>query len=192
MPPKKKQNSKRQPREVEQWSAVSAIAASLAKICKQKHQFHALLKQVAEITAHDYLEPDHPWCTDNFEFSDSADIQGFVMNWLKTFLEELQKHRDDRDKAIKALRAVDMLDDDALKSSAQHLTESESTLDRLEHTLQKWAKVVRYEKNTKESLYRHKEQWLTRWLRQWRKASNVFQERIKLFQESLPHFQAVQ
>lgn len=187
MPPKPK---KRQAREVEQWTAVSAIAASLAKISRQKHQFHALLKQVAEVTAHDYLEPEHPWCVNDFEFGDSANIQGYVMDWLNTFLEELQKHRDGRDKAIKALRGIDMLDDDALKSSAQHLTQSESTLDKLEHTLQKWAKIVRYESNTKDSLQHHTERWLTRWLRQWQKTTNLFQERIKQFQEALPHFQS--
>lgn len=186
MPPKAK---KRQAKEVEQWTAVSAIAASLAKISRQKHQFHALLKQVADVTAHDYLEPEKPWCAKDFEFTDQSDIQGYVMGWLNTFLEELQKQRQGRDQALKALRGVDVLDDDALKSSAQYLTQSESTLDKLEHTLQKWAKIVRYESNSKDSLHNHTERWLTRWLRQWQKTTNIFRERIKQFQEALPRFQ---
>ena len=106
------------------------------------------------------------------------------MGGLNTFLEEFQKQRQGRDQALKALRGVDVLDDDALKSSAQYLTQSESTLDKLEHTLQKWAKIVRYESNTKDSLQHHTERWLTRWLRQWQKTTNLFQERIKQFQVS--------
>lgn len=184
-----KQRKKREPREVEQWTAVSAISASLAKISRQKYQYIALLRQISDITGHDYLEPEDPWSTDQFEFTNAASIQGFIMTWLQTFVEELETYRKDRDKAIEALRSVDMLDDDALKSSAQHLTKSETTLDKLEHTMVKWAKIVRYDKKSNQTLIQHTEKWLTRWLRQWQKITNVFQERIKQFQEALPHFQ---
>ena len=188
MPPKKRRLEPRKKREhpvVEKWVAISAVASSIAKLLKQRYQFLALLKQVAEITGHDQLFPDEPqWASSDFELGDTSDIQSFISQWISSYLENHERLVNIRDKALKELREVDVLDDDVLKASASQLTEAEAKIAQLEHIGHKWQRVVRYE--NKGSLQEHTDKWTTRWLRQWQKTQTLIDQRMKQFHETLP------
>lgn len=188
MPPKKRRLEPRKKREhplVERWVAISAVATSIAKLTRQKFQYMALLKQVDEITGHDQLFPDETqWASSDFELRDTADIHSFVSQWLASYIQNHTRLAEMRDKALKDLRAVDVLDDEVLKASASQLTEAEAKIAQLEHIGRKWERVVRYE--NKGSLQEHTEKWITRWLRQWQKMQVVMDQRMKQFQETLP------
>ena len=191
MPPKKRQ--KREHPVVEHWTALSGISKNLAALCKQEQQFRALLKQIATLTNHDAfikdlpseVPPQSPW-KDNFKYSEpiAEQIKSYIDWWIGTILEDLKESRKVRDKALKTLKKVDVLDDDALKGGACMLAEAETQTNSIDNNNKKWCKIVRFQQQPLENIKEHTLEWLQRWLSQWDFADKSIKKRVTQFKQT--------
>lgn len=166
MPPKKRQ--KRNPPEIEHYERLSFLAREMAKLKKQKYQFNMLLNQVYEIIGKK---------RDSASFSD--EMMKTLFKELEEWCQDLSKAKDQstaaRDKAMKTIRKIEILDDDALKGAALMLSEEETRLAAIEGLEIRLYRIVRYKKSPV-GIVKHTNDWLVRFLRQWKKTSSGIED----------------
>ena len=155
------QRKKREDPQVLTYRKISHISTSLAKMTDQKNQYKALMKQILEITEQSDMAVT---LTDE----NTENIIKNIKKWLSSIDEIQSTSGKTRDEALKTLRTVDVLDDDALKGAALILTESETRLAALEGVLSRFKRIVRYKSTTKH-IELHTSEWLKRFFSQWTK-----------------------
>lgn len=178
MPPKKRR--KQEHPQVEQWTALSNVAAKISKCTRQQQQYIALMLQISELTQHDVNVPDNPWTVDNIDFET---IVSYVLSCVDDLDSNRQLLSGMRDATLQGLRQVD-LEDVKLKKLAFTLTELEAKLMAIESFSVKWKKIVRFTESTL-SLREHTDKWLQRWLKQWSVTNNTQTKLMVQFQETL-------
>jgi len=158
MPPKKRQKCTHPT--VENYSRVAYLAKELARLNKQEYQYKALISQVVEMLA---VAP--------FDFNEksAANIAKRANEWLAELAEVYIQTSKTRDKALKTLRTVVPLDDDALKGAALLLTETETRLAAIDGLEERWKRIVRFDKAS--DLKKHTSGWLERFFNQWKRTS---------------------
>ena len=171
------------------WKALGDVAVSMAKCQQQREQFAALLRQVAELTEHEATQPEKPWNTEHLVFDDelAKDIHDYVLRWLAQLIEHRRQTDAIRTETMHTLRAVDVLDDDALKRAAQLLTETETKLVALQQVEHRWSRVVRFRADApgEHTLVEHTREWVMRWLGRWKKLQRTIDARITQFKKYL-------
>lgn len=175
MPPKKKQKREALHPSVIAFINVSVLSNDIAKLKKQENQYKALLKQVLEMTDQTTVEFDYT--EENIK-----SIVNAVILWLENIQQVQETTSVTRDEALKALRTVDIMDDEALKGAALILTETETRLAALEGIEHRWGRVVRYKESSK-PMKKHSREWLERFFRQWGKTHALVVEKFTSFRK---------
>ena len=182
MPPKKRRVEKKRKRrehpKVEAWSKIATLATQITKCTQQIVQYKALLKQIIDTTCHDKECPENIWETQELSETLENDIKDYINNWLKDVLQNSSNIKQTRDDALKTLRTIDVLDDQALKAAALILAETEFQCEAMEQLIHKWNKIVRYNETT--TVQKHTDAWLIRWLKQWNHTRGQL-ERLRQF-----------
>ena len=173
MPPKKKQKLEVVPPDILAFMNASTLSNDIVKLKKQENQYKALLQQVFDMT--DQSTVDHTKENTN-------NIMSAVILWLENIQNVKETTTNTRDEALKALRTVDVLDDEALKGAALILTETETRLAALDGIEHRWGRVVRY-KETSKPMKIHSREWLERFFRQWDKTRALVIEKITNFRK---------
>jgi len=178
MSTKKRKRDERQQRvdtEVLALEKISHVAKDLARLTNLKNQYKALVKQILEIT-------EQPDTVVTLTDENTTQIVQNITKWLQNINEIREASSNTRNEALKTLRTIDVLDDDALKGAALILTESETRLATLEGIEHRFYRVVRY-KSTTTTIEKHTKEWLKRFLAQWAKTNKTIQSRQKQFKE---------
>ena len=186
MPPKRRLEKKRKRHEhpkVERWFKISALATQIGKLTKQVVQYRALLKQIIDITRHDQEHPENTWAPQTLSKTLEKDIYDFIQTWLKDVQQNSKDIQQTRDSALKTLRTVDVLDDQALKSTALVLAETEFQCVAMEQIAHRWNKIVRHDDDS--SVIEHTQQWILRWLKQWNHTNTQLVHTQKFFDDEL-------
>lgn len=162
MPGKKRRLSKL-PAYIEQYSQLATMCGRMYELKKQKFQHELLVKQIYSVTS----------IEDSFDIEESAILKK-IISWHVNIQREIENTINKRDVALKKLRSIDVLDDDALKKSALCLTNFEGQLAALETQVERLRRIVRYE--NKSDLKTHIKNWLARFFRQYKKTQSSIDE----------------
>lgn len=182
--PSKRKKRKQHPK-VQKYMAMTTLATALAKLTQQEQQYIALLKQVCDVTEHDAAHPEKQWFTPGFTFHEAvmAEISSYIQQWLSEIVQNGKDIEANRDESIAQLRKVDVLDNEALKHAALSLTEYETHHAVMQQIQSRWAKIVRYKTGT--DIQAHTQEWLKRWLAQWKKLHTTITARLAQLKEVL-------
>jgi len=166
MPPKKRQ--KRNPPEIHHYERLSCLAREMAKQKKQKYQYNMLLKQVYDLVAKK---------RDSADFTDEMmkNLLNDVQEWCRDLIQAKTQSILARDKAMKTIRQLDILDDDALKGAALMLSEEETRLAAIEGLQMRLYRIVRF-KQSPIGIEKHIHEWLVRFLHQWKKTASAIED----------------
>ena len=176
MPPKKKQKlNDNTPPSIRAFMNVQILSNDIVKLKKQENQYKALLKQVFDMIDQPTVEITHT------EENTKAIMEN-VISWLEGIEKVKKTTTATRDEALKALRTVDVLDDEALKGAALILTETETRLAALDGIEHRWGRIVRH-KETSKSMKMHSSEWMERFFRQWNKTHTRVTEKITTFKK---------
>jgi ABC-type antimicrobial peptide transport system ATPase subunit len=174
---KREERQQREDTEVVALQKIAHIAKDLARLTNLKNQYKALVKQILEIT-------EQPDTAVTLTEENTTQIIQNVTRWLQNINEIREASSNTRNEALKTLRTIDVLDDDALKGAALILTESETRLATLEGIEHRFYRIVRYTSTTT-SIEKHTKEWLKRFLAQWAKTNKTIVTRQKQFKEMI-------
>lgn len=178
---KRKRDESHEDTEVVSLQQIAHIAKDLARLINLKNQYKALSKQILEIT-------EQPDTVVTLTEENTTKIIQNIITWLKNINEIREHSSKTRNDALKTLRTIDVLDDDALKGAALILTESETRLATLEGIEHRFYRIVRYKSNTT-PLEKHTTEWLKRFAAQWVKTNKTIQSRQQQFKEMITSLQ---
>tara|TARA_B100000780_G_C21090553_1_gene439502 strand:- start:676 stop:1233 length:558 start_codon:yes stop_codon:yes gene_type:complete len=173
MPPKKRQ--KRNPPEIDHYERLSFLAREMAKQKKQMYQYNMLLKQVYDLIGKK---------RDSADFTDEMmkNLLNGVQEWCRDLIQAKSQSTSARDKAMKTIRQLDILDDDALKGAALMLSEEETRLAAIEGLQLRFYRIVRF-KQSPIGIEKHTHEWFVRFLRQWKKTASSIEDHYNKLKE---------
>jgi hypothetical protein len=180
MPPKNLKKRKRcEHPKIEAWTKIASTTTQIAKFTQQVVQYTALLKQIIDVTRHDKECPENTWELQILSETLEKDIYDYIQKWLEDLLQLSKDIIQTRDDALKKLRTIDVLDDQALKNAALVLAETEFQCGTIETTVHKWNKIVRH--SDKSSIIDHTQTWIRRWLKQWKQTNTQLERAQHMF-----------
>jgi hypothetical protein len=171
MPPKrvtkKRRVSPRYPPNIEQFSQLATLCKKMYDLKKAKFQHELLLKQIYTVVG---LEET------SFDIEESPMLSN-ILSWQVSVRRDIENRISKRDVALKQLRSVDVLDDDALKKAALCLTGLESQIAAFEVQTERLQRIVRYDKQV--DFKTHITSWIGRFFRQSRKTQELIDEMME-------------
>ena len=172
---KRKRDESPEDIEVVTLQKIAHIAKDLARLTNLQNQYKALVKQILEIT-------EQPNTAVTLTEENITQIIQNIITWLQNIDEIREAGCNTRNEALKTLRTIDVLDDDALKGAALILTESETRLATIGGIEHRFYRIVRYKSKT-ETIEKHTKEWLKRFFAQWDKTNKTIQSRQQQFQK---------